>query len=321
MGREYLNTLNDLFTENTIITEDMNGKFFYFRCKICGDISSKGIYFRKHKLKMFSLNCSKCNRKQTNIERFGCENPFQNESVKKKIKETVFIKYGVENVNKLSEVRNKIENTRQERYGKDKKSIVEKSKKTFIENYGVDNPQKNASIREKTKNTNIERYGGVPNCFGTDDFYKSMINLYGVKHALQSRDIRLKTISRYFLDDMYFDSSWEVCLYIFLKDHNIDFEYHPFRENLTYIYEGKSHHYTPDFRIENTFIEIKGCQFLKDGELVNPYQNIVYHGLKEIIENLGVRFLQKEDLQDVFNYVNLTYGKNYVKSLRFKNTI
>lgn len=319
MERKYLNNINSLFDENTIINKDMNGKFFYFKCKICGKISSKRIYFKHGILSLFSLNCGNCNRKITNLKKFGVENPFQSEEIKQKIKDVIFNRYGVDNVNKLKDFRDKIELTRKERYGEHKELIVEKAKATFINHYGVDNPQKNVKIREKTKNTCLQRYGGVPNCFGSMEFYKSMKDKYGCSHALQVRDFRLKAISRYKYDDKFFDSSWELCVYIYLKDNNIQFEYHPF-EDLYYEYEGKNYHYTPDFKINNKFIEIKGSQFFKNNELFNPYQNKILVGLKSIIENLGVEFWKKEDIQIYIDYVNLKYGKDYVKSFKFKNT-
>jgi hypothetical protein len=53
--------------------------------------------------------------KQTSLERFGAEHPFQSEEIKKKIKETCFEKYGVDNPTKNEEIQNKQLQTRKER--------------------------------------------------------------------------------------------------------------------------------------------------------------------------------------------------------------
>lgn len=56
-------------------------------------------------------------RKRTVQERYGCDNVFQNEEVKKTIRQTNLFKYGVDNPNKNPEVREKIKETSLKKYG------------------------------------------------------------------------------------------------------------------------------------------------------------------------------------------------------------
>jgi len=83
---------------------------------------------------------------QTNMKRFGVENPFQSEEIKKKIRETNIKKYGTESPIKLQET-------------------LEKSKETMLERYGVENPAYGelkekavATFKETVKNDTTGRY-------------------------------------------------------------------------------------------------------------------------------------------------------------------
>ena len=58
---------------------------FEFPCTKCGKITSKQ-FIRSRK---FNCMCRKCSFEDTSLKKFGTLCPFQNEEVKKKIKETV----------------------------------------------------------------------------------------------------------------------------------------------------------------------------------------------------------------------------------------
>lgn len=54
--------------------------------------------------------------------------------------------------------------------------------------------------------------------------------------------------------------------YIWLQDHENNFSYH--KEYIEYLDKDSIKHiYTPDFKVNNIFIEIKGKQFFKEGHL------------------------------------------------------
>ena len=138
-------------------------------------------------------------RKKYNLEKYGCENPFQRQDVKDKIKQTNLEKYGVDNPYKNEEVKNKYKQTCLERYGVDNPSknreIRNKVKQTSLKRYGVDNPSKSDEIKNKIKETCIQKYGGVaPAC--NSDIHEKMeitnMERYGVRHSMQSSDIKEK---------------------------------------------------------------------------------------------------------------------------------
>lgn len=78
-------------------------------------------------------------------------------------------------------------------------------------------------IKNKKEQTNIEKYD-VKNSFlvkdenGIEKRIKTYLKLYGYDHP---------TMVKYKYNELYFDSSWELAYYIWLKDHNVKFEYHP----------------------------------------------------------------------------------------------
>jgi hypothetical protein len=136
------------------------------KCLKCDDICSKE--FRQFiKIGCFCKKHTKENTKEkfkaTNIEKYGCEYPFQNEEVREKIKETCLEKYGVENPSQNEEVREKVKSTCLEKYGCEypfqNEEVREKIKATSLEKYGVEYPFQNKEVRDKAKSTCLEKYG------------------------------------------------------------------------------------------------------------------------------------------------------------------
>ena len=115
-------------------------------------IKSKNTFCRK-----CSYILSKEKTKKTCLEKYGVDNPLQNEEIKEKIKNTCKEKYGVDNPLKNKEVRNKIKNTMIEKYGVENPSqnqeIKNKKIKTSLENWGVEQPLSSKIIKEKSKKT------------------------------------------------------------------------------------------------------------------------------------------------------------------------
>jgi len=134
-------------------THNINSKEYYDKylkkeneniCIKCGKNTkfnkpSKGYY------KYCSLKCSansddiKKKKKQTNLDKYGVENPFQSEAIKEKIKQSNLEKYGVE-------------------YGLQNKEIREKQKQTNIERYGVENQSQNVKIKEKKRRLYLNKF-------------------------------------------------------------------------------------------------------------------------------------------------------------------
>ncbi|MGI0076332.1 MAG: DUF7487 domain-containing protein [Nitrosopumilaceae archaeon] len=133
-------------------------------CKICN-----GSVTWRPGLKEYSKYCcSKCankdleflqQRKNTNLEKYGCISPFGNEQVKQKTKETFTKNYGVDNPTKNKEIAKKVKNKLQHIHSIKGEEIREKTKLTNISKYGVDNPFKSEEIKKKIIKTNIRKYG------------------------------------------------------------------------------------------------------------------------------------------------------------------
>jgi len=79
-------------------------------------------------------------KKNTNLEIYGCVSPLQNEEVKTKIRATNLENLGVEYPTQSAEVREKI-------------------KTTFRNNYGCDHHYKTPASKEKQRQTNLKKYG------------------------------------------------------------------------------------------------------------------------------------------------------------------
>jgi len=231
----YNNKTLEKFTleKQIILTEDysninVNSKtIIYGQCTYenCNEFYSKTY----QQLYLYSIYCKKCTKinalskyKQTCIEKYGCENAFQNKVSKQKIKETNLKKYGFECAKKSKQVQDKYKTTCLEKYGcenvfqykeikeKSRKTnmekygvefcmqnveIREKSKEICLEKYGVENPSQNQEIKEKIKKTNLQRYG-FQSAFQNKDIKQKQKNTclekYGVENVFQNREIKEK---------------------------------------------------------------------------------------------------------------------------------
>ena len=156
----------------------------------------------------------------------------------KRSKETSLIRYGGEEgyKNKLSsELKLMWENKTDE----ERKNIFEHQLEGKERKYGNKWYNNNAQCRA----TKQERYG--------NEFYNNS------EQATKTTIERYKTKNvsyKYFYDDIWFDSSWEVQYYEYLKRNNINFKYHPYRIKME-----NGRYYEPDFLLidNNKLVEIK----------------------------------------------------------------
>ena len=170
-------------------------------------------------------------------ENYGVVSPSQLEEIKEKIKQTNLEKYGETSYTKTKEYKERTKQTNLKKYGVEytfqANEIKEKIAKTNLERYGSENVSNNKTIREKAEQT--------------------IINKYGVYHA---------PTYNYRCDNLSFDSFPELCFYLYHIKNNIKIIREPV--TLDFIFDNKIYHYTPDFEINNSLIEIKGSQFLKE---------------------------------------------------------
>lgn len=132
-------------------------------------------------------------RTETNLEKYGVENPFQAAQVKEKIKETCISKYGVEFATQAENVKEKIKETFIEKYGSlDNfyKYVGEKSNETKIVRYG----DKGYNNREKFKQSLIDEHGSIDSAYSQFSETRKKTNLtkYGFECALQADNIKEK---------------------------------------------------------------------------------------------------------------------------------
>lgn len=239
-------------------------------------------------------------------ERYGVENPMRIEFVQENIKKHNLETYGVEWHIAAPEIRKKSKCTCQKNYGVDNpfqaKEINEKIKQHNLDEYGVEYSWQREDVKQRIKETNIERYG-----------YES---------AMQNPEIRAKGQFNILYDNNSFDSYPELCLYLWLKDNNIPFEYQP-KILFQYEYDGKIHQYCPDFKIYDLLYEIKGNQFFKNkdprNEMVCPWNHLLdglYEAKHQCMLKNNVIILDSCSYQMFITYIEITYGKEFYLKLK-----
>ncbi|MFA5153821.1 MAG: hypothetical protein WC554_14815 [Clostridia bacterium] len=95
------------------------------------------------------------------------------------------------------------------------------------------------------------------------------------------------------------DSSWELAYVIYCLEHNIFIQRNTKR--FKYMFEEKEHHYTPDYKINDSlFVEIKGYINKKWQEKVKQFP-------------VKLEIIDKKKIKPILKYVNEKYGKDFIK--------
>ena len=209
-------------------------------CDVCGKhLKYKGI------MTGYSVTCSKQCKclskkvadkiKQTNLQRYGVENPFSSQEVKDQIKQTMIERYGAETPMHID-------------------SIKEKIKQTNLQRYGVENPFSSQEVKDQIKQTMIERYG-VEHALQLEKFKKKFIetniNRYGVDYVAKLSDFREKVYNTKRKHNSFHVSKIENQFKQWLEDHNIEYKYQ---------YKCDEYPFMCDFYIpdKHLYIEIQG---------------------------------------------------------------
>ena len=182
-----------------------------------------------------------------------------------KAKQTTLKLYHIDNYAKLEECKQKIQSTCLKVYNQTHYNKSEDGKKKIISSvqkkYGVDNVSQIPEIREKCKQTCMKHFN-VENYTQSYEYHKNKIHKY---HS-----------EKY--PGLTFDSTWEVKVYEFCKDNEIEVEYSP-SISYEYEYDNRTWTYHPDFLINGKVYEVKGEQFFRINESTNkeemycPYRN------------------------------------------------
>jgi hypothetical protein len=210
--------------------------------------------------------CNECGderRKETNMERYGAENYFASEEGKEIVK-----KYWKENYD--VEHNMQIEETKQ------------KAKDTCMKNHGVDCIFKTKGNRELRDRAIMQKYGSYTN-LQTRQFYETMIERHGYKHAMQNPEIFARACKTKFKLKEYIFPSGRVeyvqgyegmCLDYLLAEgiDEDDIVVHPYEvPEIFYEYNGGSHRYFMDIYIksEDRAIEVKSSFTYYDNREMN----------------------------------------------------
>lgn len=277
-------------------------------------------------------------RKITNLKKYGIENLFQD---KEKIKKARLNKLGVENASQLQVVKDKKKENFFKRYGVENPtqlaSVQNKRKQTCLVKYGVANPTTNETIQEKIRETNIRKFG-VPYYSQSEEFKQHLRNIWknekkrealskkvsktwSQKSKEELRSIQSKRRKRFKFQNEYFDSSWELAVWIWAKDNNIQIKREP--TCLSYIFNETIHNYYPDFEINGQLVEIKGDQFFdENNKMVCPWdsnKNNLYEAKHQIMISNDVQIWKSKELEPILNYIKEKYFDNFLSSFELKH--
>jgi predicted nucleic acid-binding Zn ribbon protein len=95
----------------------------------------------------------------------------------------------------------------------------------------------------------------------------------------------------------YCNSSWELAWIIYQLEHGITPERN--KEGFSYTFDNKLRKYYPDFKIENEYFEIKGYHSKQVDAKIQQFPH-------------KLTILHKNDLKEIFEYVEQKYGKDYI---------
>ena len=136
------------------------------------------------------------------------------------------------------------------------------------------------------------------------------------KHSkiMHDRIQRGEVNARYEYDSHKFMSLPELCFYIYLKEHSIRFTYQ--QDKLSYIVDNKQHYYIPDFKVFNTFVELKGPHLMKNGHLWCPFSKTYSIAKEMCMQQHNVKLFTETQYKKYIDYVKIVHGIDFIKSCR-----
>ena len=276
------------------------------------------------------------NNKKTCFDRYGgigfgvkelndkgkitCKNLYGDENYnnRSKYRETCIEKYGVDNYFKSEIGKQQIAQTQTERYGGvgfASKELAEKQRQTMTKLYNVDNASKMPENYEKIYGKEVQKRR-------TASIHKAFDKKYGCWMAAAPEIVK-KAKKKYKYQEISFDSSWELALYIYAIDNSEEIIREPIK--LEYGHDNKVFYYYPDFLYKGQLVEIKGTHLTGIDAWVNPYtkdikaQEKTYQKYLCAVNN-GVKIMSYEDIKFALEYVKNTYGQDYLKSFKNRKT-
>jgi hypothetical protein len=235
-------------------------------------------------------------RKQTNLTKYGHDNPFANDDIKNKIVETMRDKYGADHHMQNDKMRERVKVTNLNKYGCENVSqspkIQDKIKNTNLDKYGYSHATQHPDIKTKIVNTmiingNARLFDGKGASFWAEKTgyclsrFNQLISQYGFDIA--------KNMYR---TDSY--SSLELRFKSFLDEGGLDYNMHT-RLNI----DDKT--YIPDFILNNLIVEVDGLYWHSDNCRDDDY----HLNKKTAYENANYDslFFREDEIRDKFEIV------------------
>lgn len=236
----------------------------------------------------------------------GIKNASQSNEVKKKKQETSQLHYGTDNPAQSLEVKAHMMLTCQKNFGVDyafqAPVVKNKIRESFIRDYGVESYSQTDEYNDKVRAKNRENFG--------------------VDYPMQDPEFRKSAQKKYQYNGINFDSSLEIAFYIWHLDNSDEIIAHP-SISFEYSYNGIAHKYQPDFEVNEKLFEIKGLHFFKgkdkNSQMINPFdrsQDELYEAKHKCMLRNGVTVLTDVDCKKYVKYVEITYGKDFLKKCK-----
>lgn len=226
---------------------------------------------------------------RTCLARYGTTNGGCSPEALKKIKQTNKQRYGSEYYYRTDDFKQKANKTKLERYGRaniGQFGTIE-HEQAMLSTYGVATPMESEEIKQHL-----------------DD---SMIKRYGVNRYAKTLEFHKKARKLYIYDTEKFDSSWELALWIYAKDHNEEIIRCPCK--FEYIFENKIHEYFPDFLYNNKLIEIKGDNYFdKNGNFISEKNKAKY---EYCIKNNNILIWKFKNIKFALDYCKNKFNNKY----------
>ena len=192
----------------------------------------------------------------------------------------------------------------QQNFSKEKKTEISEKKRVAQINYWSDlDDSSREYLRKKNKESHL-----------TENYLNRRLEIQKSRTKEYWKEIRSKSHHSYFYEGLDFDSSWELAVWIYAKDHSLDIE----REPIMFEYEvnGKVKKYFPDFKLNEDLIEVKGDHFFKNGKMICPFDeslNDIYEAKHQCGLKNKVKFWTSKEMQNILKYVEDKYTKDYLE--------
>ena len=271
----------------------------YSNLKVYDIIEIPVEHLSKNSHHRINCQCDTCgNKRSTTYQDYLVKIKYDNiyycrECMKEKRKRILKEKYGIENVFQLEKVKKDSNKTKLEKYGNVNYRNDDKREETILKNYGCINVFQNEKVKQKSKETNLEKFGfeyASQNSIIKEKSCQTNIKRYGFPYSHQNKEIFEKSFKSNFKINY-----WENGL-LYQGNYEKDFLEHCVQLNvldliskpksIRYFYNGRKSYYHPDFYLEklNLIIEIKSDYWYK----IHKERNI----LKEIsVKEHGFNFL------------------------------